>query len=132
MDRLNILQQIFELCVIPLLAIITRSLVIYISTKQDELKNKTNNELAKKYLDLLNDTIANCVIATNQTYVEALKKENAFTADAQKAAFEKTYQAVIATLSEEAQKYLPEVVGDLQTYITQKIEASVNQKKAAE
>lgn len=131
MDWLNILQQIFELCIIPLLAIITRSLVIYISTKKDELKNKTNNELAKKYLDLLNDTIANCVIATNQTYVEALKKENAFTADAQKAAFEKTYQAVIATLSEEAQKYLPEVVGDLQTYITQKIEASVNQNKAA-
>ena len=131
MDWLNILQQIFELCVIPLLAIITRSLVIYISTKKDELKNKTNNELAKKYLDLLNDTIANCVIATNQTYVEALKKENAFTADAQKAAFEKTYQAVIATLSEEAKKYLPEVVGDLQTYITQKIEASVNQNKAA-
>ena len=131
MDWLNILQQIFELCIIPLLAIITRSLVIYISTKKDELKNKTNNELAKKYLDLLNDTIANCVIATNQTYVEALKKENAFTEDAQKAAFEKTYQAVIATLSEEAQKYLPEVVGDLQTYITQKIEASVNQNKAA-
>lgn len=131
MDWLNILQQIFELCVIPLLAIITRSLVIYISTKKDELKNKTDNELAKKYLDLLNDTIANCVIATNQTYVEALKKENAFTADAQKAAFEKTYQAVIATLSEEAQKYLPEVVGDLQTYITQKIEASVNQNKTA-
>lgn len=131
MDWLNILQQIFELCIIPLLAIITRSLVIYISTKKDELKNKTDNELAKKYLDLLNDTIANCVIATNQTYVEALKKENAFTADAQKAAFEKTYQAVIATLSEEAQKYLPEVVGDLQTYVTQKIEASVNQNKAA-
>lgn len=131
MDWLNILQQIFELCIIPLLAIITRSLVIYISTKKDELKNKTDNELAKKYLDLLNDTIANCVIATNQTYVEALKKENAFTADAQKAAFEKTYQAVIATLSEEAQKYLPEVVGDLQTYITQKIEASVNQNKSA-
>lgn len=131
MDWLNILQQIFELCIIPLLAIITRSLVIYISTKKDELKNKTDNELAKKYLDLLNDTIANCVIATNQTYVEALKKENAFTADAQKVAFEKTYQAVIATLSEEAQKYLPEVVGDLQTYITQKIEANVNQNKAA-
>jgi hypothetical protein len=131
MDWLNILQQIFELCIIPLLAIITRSLVIYISTKKDELKSKTDNELAKKYLDLLNDTIANCVIATNQTYVEALKKGNAFTADAQKAAFEKTYQAVIATLSEEAQKYLPEVVGDLQTYITQKIEASVNQNKAA-
>lgn len=131
MDWLNILQQIFELCIIPLLAIITRSLVIYISMKKDELKSKTDSELAKKYLELLNDTIADCVIATNQTYVETLKKGNAFTADAQKVAFEKTYQAVIATLSEEAQKYLPEVVGDLQTYITQKIEASVNQNKAA-
>ena len=66
--------------------------------------------------------------------ITRLKKSSAgpfSPADAQKAAFEKTYQAVIATLSEEAQKYLPEVVGDLQTYITQKIEASVNQNKAA-
>lgn len=129
MNWLDILQQIFDLCIVPLLAILARALVIYITQKKDELKAQTDNEIAKKYLDILNDSITNCVIATNQTYVEALKKDGAFTAEAQKAAFDKTYQAVMAILSEDAQKYLPELVGDLSTYVTQKIEANVKELK---
>ena len=92
------------------------------------LKRK-NNELAQKYLDILNDTIAKCVTATNQTYVESLKEQNAFDANAQKEAFNKTYNAVIGTLGDEANKYLPMVIGDLQTYITERIEASVKESK---
>ena len=33
-----------------------------------------NNEKANKYIALVSQTITDCVIATNQTYVEALKK----------------------------------------------------------
>lgn len=129
MDWLSILQQIFNLCVIPLLGIITKAVIDYFSIKRNELKAKTDNELAHKYLDILNDTIAKCVIATNQTYVEALKEQNVFDEAAQKEAFNKTYGAVINTLGEEANKYLPMVIGDLQTYITQRIEASVKELK---
>ena len=75
------------------------------------------------------DTVSACVIATNQTYVEALKKDNAFTAEAQKAAFNLTYNAVMAILTEEAKEYLEEIDGDITIYITNKIEAEVNLSK---
>lgn len=129
MDWLSILQQIFELCIIPLLGIVTKFVIEYIAQKKEQIKTQTDNELAQKYLDILNDTIAKCVTATNQTYVESLKEQNAFDADAQKEAFNKTYNAVIGTLSDEANKYLPMVIGDLQTYITERIEASVKESK---
>lgn len=129
MDWLSILQQIFEVCLIPMLGILTTALVQFLTQKKNELKAQTDNNLAQKYLDILNDTIAKCVTATNQTYVEALKGQNAFDADAQKEAFNKTYNAVINTLGDEANKYLPTVIGDLQTYITQQIEAAVKDQK---
>lgn len=129
MDWLSILQQIFELCIIPLLGIVTKFVIEYIAQKKEQIKTQTDNELAQKYLDILNDTIAKCVTATNQTYVESLKEQNAFDADAQKEAFNKTYNAVIETLGDEANKYLPMVIGDLQTYITERIEASVKESK---
>ena len=69
------------------------------------------------------------VIATNQTYVESLKKQGKFDAEAQKVAFNQTYEAVMCILSEEAKEYLNEAVGDLNLYITQKIEAEVQLNK---
>lgn len=40
-----------------------------------------------------------------------------------------TYQAVMDTLSTDAQKFLNEAYNDVPTLITQMIEAQVNQKK---
>ena len=78
---------------------------------------------------MLSETITACVIATNQTYVEALKKQNAFTVEAQKEAFTLTYNAVMAVLTDDAKKYLTAIYGDLTAYITTKIEAEVNISK---
>ena len=75
MNWMNILQNIFELIVYPVLSIGGVYLTYLISVKIKELKQKTNNETSKKYLDMLNDTIANAVLATTQTYVESLKAE---------------------------------------------------------
>lgn len=125
MDWLGILTQIFEVCVIPLLGLLTAWLISFINTKKAEINLKTNNELVEKYVTMLADTITNCVIATNQTYVENLKKDNVFTAEAQKEAFNKTYNAVMDILTDEAKEYLTEAYGDLSAYITQRIEAEV-------
>ena len=97
--------------------------------KSTEITNKVDNDMADKYIAMLADTISACVIATNQTYVEALKKNNAFTAEAQKEAFNLTYNAVMAVLTDEAKQYLTAIYGDLTAYITNKIEAEVNISK---
>lgn len=128
-NAIRIITALFELCIIPLLGILTRYLVAYIVTKKNEINANTESELAKKYQDMLANTICQCVIATNQTYVDALKKEGKFDLEAQKKAFEQTRDAVLAILDEESKKYLASIFGDLDLYISQQIEANVNMYK---
>lgn len=129
MEWLTLLYQILEVCVIPLLGILTAYIVKFINAKSLEIQNKVDNDTADKYIAMLDDTICACVIATTQTYVESLKKENAFTKEAQKEAFNLTYNAVMSVLTDEAKSYLTEIYGDLTAYITNKIEAEVSLNK---
>lgn len=128
---LELLNQIFQLCVVPLLGVLTTYLVQLIRKKTAEIVDAETDTKSKKYIQLLSDTITNCVIATNQTYVDSLKNKDAFDEEAQKVAFEKTYQAIIKTLNDDAYKYLQEVYGDLETYIKTKIESEVKTQKKA-
>lgn len=130
MDWSSLLYTIVEVCVIPLLGVLTVYLVKFIKDKSVEIQNKVDNDTADKYIGMVAETISACVVATNQTYVEALKKENAFTAEAQKEAFKQTYDAVMNILTDEAKLYLAELYGDVTSYITIKIEAEVNKSKA--
>ena len=129
MDWMELVSQIFELCVLPLLGVLTMFAVQFIRTKTQEIAVKNDNEILNKYLGMVSNTITECVIATNQTYVEALKKQGKFDAEAQKVAFNLTYSAVMTILSEDAKEYLTIAYGDLTAYITTQIEASVNLNK---
>ena len=126
MNWLELLYEILEVCIIPLLGVLTVYAVKFINKKSEEITAKTDNDLAKKYVNLLSTTISDCVIATNQTYVEALKKENIFTKEAQEEAFKLTYDAVMNVLSDDAKTYLTNLYGDLTAYVQTKIEAEVN------
>ena len=130
MDWMNVLEQFFELVVFPVLSIAGVYLTYLISVKIKEIKQKTNDLTAQKYLDMLETTIQNAVLATTQTYVDSLKKQGKFDADAQKEAFKQTYDAVMKVLTADAVKYLTESIGDLEIYITNKIEANVRLSKS--
>ena len=129
MEWMVILQQVFELCIIPLLGIVTFYIVQFIKTKTEELNANNSNEILSKYVEMLSNTICECVIATNQTYVDSLKAQGKFDAEAQKKAFEMTFNSVISILTDEAKAYLTSIYGDLTAYITNMIEAEVNKNK---
>lgn len=129
MDWLELLNQIFQVCIIPLLGVLTTFLVAYINKKKEALKMQVDNTLYHKYIDLLSQTITDCVIATNQTYVDSLKASGSFDVEAQKKAFEDTCNNVLAILSDDAKEYLSVALGDLQTYIANRVEAEVKLNK---
>lgn len=129
MDWMNILDQVFDLCIVPLLGLATMMLVAFIKQKMAESREKVENDLVNKYLGMLEMTIVDCVKATNQTYVDALKDKNAFDAEAQKHALELTKNAVIQILSDDAKIYLAHALGDLDAIIDEKIEATVKDVK---
>ena len=125
LDWLDILYKVFEVALIPILGAAAIYLVTLINAKKNELLKKIKDATIKKYIEMLDKTIEECVLATNQTYVDALKKQGSFDMEAQKQAFELTYKAVMAILTEDAHEYLNEAIKDLNAYITTKIEAQV-------
>lgn len=125
LDWLDILYKVFEVAIIPILGATALYLVTLIHAKKQELLDNAKNETTKKYIEMLDKTITDCVLATNQTYVDALKRAGSFDAEAQKQAFQLTYDAVMAILTDDAQAYLSEAIKDLNAYITTKIESQV-------
>ena len=123
---MDIVQQIFELCIVPLLGILTAYIVKLVQKKINEIEDNIDNKTAKKYVAMLNETIEQCVVATNQTYVWALKQKNIFDKEAQENALKLTKEAVMTILTEEAKDYLDEFYGDLEGYVIARIEATVN------
>ena len=128
-ETIELLGKIFELCIIPLLGILVPFVIQWIRTKSAALVASADNDLSKKYIAMLTDTVTNAVIAVKQTYVDALKGKNAFTAEAQKEAFTMAYTAVLNNLTDEAKVCLNEAYGDLESYIKVLIEAKVHENK---
>lgn len=129
MNNIEMLREIFVLCVIPLLGVLTKYAIGYLQYATQQIIDSINNKKSEKYILMVSDTIAKCVTATNQTYVNSLKESNEFNFEAQKTAFNKTYETVIILLSEDAKKYIIEAYGDLNQYLTACIEAEVNRQK---
>ena len=129
MLELEILYQIFELCIVPLLAVLTGYLVRWIRVKTAEATEKNQKDVFDKYITMLGETVAKCVSATNQTYVDALKKAGSFDVEAQKHAFDMTLTAVMSVLGKDAIEYLTAIYGDLTGYLTTLIEAEVKSQK---
>jgi H+/gluconate symporter-like permease len=135
---LRLLSDIFEVCIIPLMGILTAYAVAYLKAKKEEIlakiatnKTQEEKELASKYLSMVEKTVTDCVMATNQTYVDSLKQEGKFDSEAQKTAFNKTLDAVLAILTDDAKEYLTQIFGDLNVYLTNLIESQVKINKAS-
>ena len=129
MNWLELLYTIFEVCLIPLLGVLTTYFIKWLKMKETEINERLENETAEKYVSMVSETIAACVLATKQTYVDTLKKQGAFDAEAQKIAFNTTLETVMKVLSDEAKEYLTSIYGDLIVYLTTRIEAEVNLQK---
>ena len=133
---LGLLSSIFEVCIIPLLGVLTAFAVAFLKAKKEEIlakiatnKTQEEKELAEKYLNMVEDTVAKCVLANNQTYVDSLKAEGKFDTEAQKIAFDKTLNAVLAILTDDAKNYLTHIFGDLNVFLSNLIESQVKINK---
>jgi hypothetical protein len=129
MDWLTLADQLFDVIVPIVLTALASVAIAFISKATKEAQAKTDNAFADKCLDSLNTIISNAVLATTQTYVAELKDQNAFDKEAQKNAFNKTYETVTKMLTDEAKSCLAGTVGDLETYISTQIEAMVRLQK---
>ena len=109
--------------------VITGFICTWIASLYQNNKTKIKNEKAQVVIGQVTDMIIAAVETTTSTYVKELKAENLFTADAHKEAFNKTFEAVKKQLTEESTKIIAETYGDVETYLTNKIEQIVEELK---
>ena len=122
----NLLQEIFFTCLLPLIGILCTYGISFLRKKTSEIQTQVDSETFTKYSNMLIDIIETCVITTNQTYVDTLKRQGGLGKEEQEIAFQKTYEAVRSLMTVEMGEVLSEVYKDLDFYIKQKIEETVN------
>lgn len=126
---MEVLQNVLYAIITAAVPVLTGFLCKWLSSLYENNKVKIKNEKAQATIGQVTDMIVAAVETTTSTYVKQLKAENLFDADAQKEAFNKTFQAVQKQLTEESVQILSEVYGDVETYITNKIEQFVEELK---
>lgn len=90
---------------------------------------KTQSRTVEKYAYEIADVISTSVTYASQTYVDALKKGGTFSKEEQITAFNLAFETAQGMLTEGAKEFITEAYGDVNAYLTAKIEAEVNARK---
>lgn len=93
------------------------------------LRSKAKHSKAQQYLYRAEDYLAAAVTMVNQTFVEQLKKDGQFNADAQAQAFQAAMDAWLEMMSDEMKAVIVEEVGNFDAWAETIIEAKVNELK---
>lgn len=96
------------------------------------LKTKANNEKLDKYFDMANDAVMTAVEEVMQTFVLTLKKEGKWDEETARQALEMAKIKAQEIMGAAVLKALPEIVGDLEAWLTSKIESATLSAKNAQ
>ena len=119
---LNILAAVTTCIILPLISFLGIKLSQWLSTK---IKDEKAAALFTKAVDI----VTNAVRITFQTYVESLKNSGSFGKEEQLIAFEKAKTIIVSELTEDLKTFITQNYGDLQTWISNQIEASIYELK---
>lgn len=129
-ENLNeLLMTLIQAVIIPAIPILVGYLVKLLKAKAEQTTVKINNELVRQYLQEAIDAVLQAVTYTAQTYVDSLKKQGKFDADAQKVAFTKAKEIALQLLTEDAKNLITDLYGDLTVWLDTKIEQTVKEQK---
>lgn len=116
---INIISVLVTAVILPLISIGGTQLIKFINNKIKD------NELAKLLAEATT-IVTNAVRAVFQTYVESLKAEGKFDAQSQSVALTKAKEIALKQMSEEVKNYIITHYGDLNAWLGNQIEATIN------
>ena len=114
---------------IPLLITI---ITICICTITSKIAKNAAESAPSKYSEIiyaLENIVNKAVITTNQTFVNELKKQGKFDKEAMEAAYNKTFNSIVASLSQSFFEYIDKEAIDIDTLLKNMIETSVDWNK---
>lgn len=121
---INIISAVVTTVLLPLITWAGTKLIQYIGTK-------VKNEKAATLLATATNVVLNAVRSVFQTYVESLKASGSFGPDAQVEALKKAKDIALSQLSDDVKEYITSNFGNLDGWLTNQIESSINLLKNA-
>ena len=114
---------------IPLLVTIITICICMITSK---IAKNAAESAPSKYSEIiyaLENIVNKAVITTNQTFVNELKKQGKFDKEAMEEAYNKTFNSIVASLSQSFFEYIDKETIDIDTLLKNMIETSVDWNK---
>ena len=114
---------------IPLLITIITICICIVTSK---VAKDTARLAPSKYSEIiyaLENIVNKAVITTNQTFVNELKKQGKFDKEAMEEAYRRTYESIVASLSQSFFEYIDKETVDIDALLKNMIETSVNWNK---
>ena len=93
------------------------------------LNSKIKDKKLARWASDVTQIVMNAVQTIFQEFVETLKKNGKFDAEAQKEAKERAYKIIMSQLTPELKKYIEDNFGDMKEYLMNQIEAMIYQLK---
>lgn len=113
----------------PLLITIITICICMMTSKVAKDAARTAPSKYSEIIYALENIINKAVITTNQTFVNELKKQGKFDKEAMEVAYNKTFNSIVASLSQSFFEYIDEEAIDIDTLLKNMIETSVNWNK---
>ena len=115
-----------------LIPLLTTIITICICTMTSKVAKEATKLAPSKYSEIiysLENIVNKAVITTNQTFVNELKKQGKFDKEAMEEAYRRTYESIVASLSQSFFEYIDEETVDIDVLLKNMIETSVNWNK---
>lgn len=126
---MEMLRDLLYILITAAVPVLTTYICKFLYAKWTEGKVKIENEKISTTLDSVVAMVLDVVEATNQTFVDELKKKGEFTAESAQEAFNKSKETALKMLSNDAADIITMVYGDVDVYLNTLIEATVKQLK---
>ena len=126
-----IIIVIIQAIIAPLLIWGITEGVKFLKIKAETIVDTDIRQKAQHYIDLASQAIQTAVAETQQTFVSTIKDTPAWSAATAQEALARARDRALEIMSASAQSGLQEAVGDVNKWITAKIEESVLNTKAA-
>lgn len=113
----------------PLMMALITTLIGYVASAIKLQIDKIKNQKIKNHLNIINETIAQTVAFTTQTFTNELKENDKFDDDAMKIAFDKTLKATKKMMASSTRDIITSIYGDVDMYLKSKIEQEILEQK---
>ena len=114
---------------IPLLVTIITICICMMTSKVAKDAARTAPSKYSEIIYGLENIVSKAVITTNQTFVNELKKQGKFDKEAMQEAYRRTYESIVASLSQSFFEYIDEETIDVDALLKNMIETSVDWNK---